>query len=229
MGNDRFIGRTVNTKGPPARMLILEQTMIDISITPYSPGISLECSPCCVNGRGVLRVTSILEYRIDQLLIEDANWAAPLIKNTLYSWNAEGGRLSGHWTYCIDAGPKPTFGVVRDGSKSNASTPLCHDLDQLVVTTEALCDLFTDEPTSQPDHRAGRAQLGATGAVAIVSAVVPCCTGILIKDPNLPQNITEGTKGISIYATSARTLQTVALHELQCAYAGSYALFLKEV
>lgn len=203
--------------------------MIDITITPYSPGLSLECSPCFINGRGVLRVTSILQHRLDQLLIDDASWTAPLIKGALYSWSAEGGQLSGHWTYCTKSGPNPTFGVVRDGSKPNVSAPLYRDLDQLVVTTEALCDLFTDEPTPQPDYRAGRAQLGTTGAIAVVNAVVPSFSGILITDPTLPQNITEGTAGISIYATSARTLQTVSLHDLQCAYAGSYALFLKEV
>lgn len=210
-------------------MLILEKTMIDISITPYSPGISLECPPCSVNGRGVLRMTSILNHRFAQLVIEDADWTTPLVKDALYSWSAEGGRLSGHWTYCTDAGPTPTFGVVQDGRKPVVSVPFCRDLDQLIITTEILRDLFTDDSSSQPDHRAGRAQLGTTGAVAMVTAVVPSCAGILIDDPTLPQNVTQGTTGISIYATSARTLQTVALHELQCAYAGSYALFLKEV
>lgn len=208
---------------------MLSQTVTDISIYPYYPGIATEVAPVMFLSEGQFYCGQILGQQAFELKIEKGEVSGEVQVGAAYSWRGRdqsGEDISSHWLYCTDLGSAPTFGAICDWSRGGATSPLLPQTGGTLLKLEELSDIAAILSSPANTYGQAQAQLGKRGWLVMTTTTAPAYVGILIESPTLPMTFAEGTRDVSISAISVRTMQTVNLSRLYCAQLGETALFL---
>lgn len=208
------------------------QTVTDVQVYPFYPGVATEVAPVVSKGAGKYRSGQVMSNQFHQLSLTDAKIVNPLQIGATYSWfgnNEEGNQVTSHWLFCTALDPYPTFGTIYNWAKPGCIAPLLAGIEEELIKLEALTDCIAVLKSPNPSYGHSQAQLGKSGWLVMTATTIPSCVGILIDDPALPIGFAEGTRGITITAKSTRTLQSISLDSLYCARAGTSALFLNQL
>ncbi|WP_147103502.1 hypothetical protein [Tateyamaria sp. syn59] len=213
-------------------MQITTQTVRDITIFPYVPGVAATFEPVVSGASGVWQQRRLLNHGQERLVLDAEVAPNALRAGASYGWRghlADGTSTGAMWTFCTDLAPRVGFGVTRNWARPGCASPLYGALEDAVLRLEPVQDVIVMIPSPNPTVGLAQAQLGRAGWLVMMSSVVPACVGFLIEEAKLPSHLCEGAEGVSIKATSLRTLQTIGLQELRCVQAGDTSMFLREI
>ncbi|APX10965.1 hypothetical protein [Tateyamaria omphalii] len=213
-------------------MQITTRTVHDITIFPYVPGVAATFEPVVSCETGVWRQRRLLNHGQERLVLDADVAPEGLSIGASYGWRGhldDGTATGAMWTFCTDLAPRVGFGVTRNWARPGCVAPLYGGLEDAVLRLEPLRDVIALIPSPNPSVGLAQAQLGRAGWLVMLSSVVPACVGFLIEEAHLPLHLCEGAEGVSIKATSLRTLQTIGLQDLRCAQASDTSLFLREI